>query len=204
MGMFDYIKFEAPLPLNKKQAKKFDHIDWSNEVFQTKDLENILGNYYVNKTGIIKLEIIHGDHIDKPKPKGHNGFWFPYKFIETSREYKKINHTGDIYFYHVVTDKLGNEWWVEFNATFFKGKLKEIKTAKIEIHQTVEEIKEREDHIKSLFENDKKKFSTKFKSFMNKITFFYWGIFGRFVVSRSLSSIASFCHKLNTLSWRYF
>jgi len=204
MGMFDYIQYEAPLPLNKKQQKMFSHVDWTKEDFQTKDLENIMSHYYVTKNGNLQLEVVQGEHVKKPKPKDHSGFWFPYEFIEKSRTKKKINHTGDVYFYHIIEDSKGDEYWIEFNSTFLKGKLQKTKLANFKIHQTAEEAKQRQLEINALFESDSKKFSTRFRKFMNKITFFYWSKFGRFVVSRSINKIINVLHKLNTLTWRYF
>jgi len=204
MGLFDYIHFEAPLPLNKKQSKMFDHILWNKEDFQTKDLENILGNYFVNKNGNLLLEIVKGDYIDKPKPKGHKGFWFPYEFIEKSRTKKKIQHTGAVYFYHIIKDKKGNEWWIEFVSTFLKGKLMEVKLVKIELQTTFEEVKKREDEIKNLFLNDKKKFLTRFRVFMNKITFDTWSQIGRFLFRPFFLKISSFFVNLANLTWRCF
>lgn len=204
MGMFDYILYKGVLPFNKKQAKMFDHINWTEEGFQTKDLENILSTYIINKNGSLVIRIIKGDHVERPKPKGHKGFWFPYEFVEKSRSTKKINHTGAVYFYHIVKDKKGNEWWVEFVSTFLKGKMLEVKLFKIELFNTFEEIEKKNQEIKTMMENDAKLFSTRFRLLMNKITFGNWTLFGRFVVRPFFQNLSSFFSKIASLSWKYF
>jgi hypothetical protein len=47
MGMFDSLTVKKKLPLTKEL--KALNVNWSEEVFQTKDLENVL-DHYARKT----------------------------------------------------------------------------------------------------------------------------------------------------------
>ena len=49
MGMFDNITVKKKLPLTKEL--KALNVKWDEEVFQTKDLDNLLDNYEITKSG---------------------------------------------------------------------------------------------------------------------------------------------------------
>ena len=164
MGMFDSLKVELPLPLNKKEQAKFSNINWNDVVFQTKDLECTLSTYTITKNGNLSSVIANGDWVrtmtkEEEKKAGKGGkFVFPHKFVEKSRKTIKVNHTGNIFFYDSILDKDGNEYWIEFSANFIKGKLQDnIKKVEVRLSETAKQIKKREREWQDRIEADKKK-----------------------------------------------
>jgi hypothetical protein len=181
MGMFDNIYIHKELPFNKKQKEIFSHIDWNDQPFQTKDLENGLLVYTLKKNGKLYTTKIEGDHVrtmteaEEKKERKKNRWVWPYEFKETSRKEIIVNHTGNISFYDMLVDKNGNEWWVEFEAKIVDGSLKgKFQTIKCEINRTKQEIDEDEAHWIKLAEDHNKKLSTKIRKFLNRITFSQW------------------------------
>jgi hypothetical protein len=61
--MFDNIKCELPLPLNKKEQKTFSNINWNDRVFQTKDTDCTLSHYVIRKNGKLFAEHTEGELI---------------------------------------------------------------------------------------------------------------------------------------------
>ena len=53
MGMFDEIICKYPLPVVDGDLGELDVIDWSKEVFQTKDLDNTLDRFEITETGVL-------------------------------------------------------------------------------------------------------------------------------------------------------
>lgn len=202
MGMFDYITCEAPLPLTKTLAKQFKDVDFTKVDFQTKDLDNFLSRYIINKKNYICQEIVHRKQIKKNKPKDHKGFWFPYEFEETGRDVIKIKHTGDVNFYSHIPDNKGDEYWLEFNATFFKGKLIEIKFIKKDLFRTKKRIEEDNQYIKDMFETDAKKIGTRIRKFLNKNTFGGYKKFKNFL-SSSFYKLGGVMYKIQWFVVRY-
>lgn len=181
MGMFDTIYIHKELPFNKKQKEIFSHIDWDDQPFQTKDLDNSLAVYTLKKNGKLYTTRIEGDHVrimteaEEKKERKKNRWVWPYEFKETSRKEIIVKHTGNISFYDMLVDKNGNEWWVEFEAKIVDGSLKgKFQTIKCEISRTKQEISEDDAHWKKLTEDYNKKISTKIRKFLNRITFSHW------------------------------
>ena len=57
MGMFDNIICKAPLPLPEDIGELKDlKIIWDEEIFQTKDLDNLLDSYTIHKDGTLTFE----------------------------------------------------------------------------------------------------------------------------------------------------
>lgn len=189
--MFDYIKYQAKLPLSKKAEKLFSHINLAEEPFQTKDFDNTMSRYIVNKNGNLYLEIVEGDYTPNPKPRGQKGWWPPYQFNETKRYNKKYNFTGDVNFYHHVSDKNENEYWLEFDVTFVKGKVESIKQNNFELFRTKEEKDQNDREIKEMFEKHAKHPYTRFKKFVNKVTFGGWDFFWRRIVFTGLYKLSN-------------
>jgi hypothetical protein len=204
MGMFDTIYIKKEIPLNKKQKEIFGHIKWDDQPFQTKDLDNSLSVYTLNKNGKLYTTKIEGEQVrtmteaeEKKERKKHRWVW-PYKFKETSRKEVFVKYTGIISFYDMVVDKKGNEWWLDFEAKIISGSLKgKFQTIKCEINRTKQEIDKDEAHWKKITEDYSKKLSTKFKKFMNRITFSYWYKFWNF----TSKIIRKFGEKLNSFSF---
>jgi hypothetical protein len=181
MGMFDTIYIHKELPFNKKQKEIFSHIDWNDQPFQTKDLDNSLAVYTLKKNGKLYTTRIEGDHVrimteaEEKKERKKNRWVWPYEFKETSRKEIIVKHTGNICFYDMLVDKNGNEWWVDFEAKIVDGSLKgKFQIIKCEINRTKQEIDEDEAHWKKLAEDHNKKISTKIRKFLNRITFSHW------------------------------
>jgi hypothetical protein len=188
MGMFDTIYIHKELPFNKKQKEIFSHIDWNDQPFQTKDLDNSLAVYTLKKNGKLYTTRIEGDHVrimteaEEKKERKKNRWVWPYEFKETSRKEVIVKHTGTVNFYDMVVDKNENEWWVEFEAKIVDGSLKgKFQTIKFEINRTKKEIDEDEKVWKDRIESYNNKPTVKFRKFMNKITYSYWYGFWNFV-----------------------
>lgn len=182
MGMFDYIKCEAILPL-KKTTKAILSENWqSKEEFQTKDLDNTLTKYKISKTGQLSYEKVESEMIrviseeeEKKLRKKKNWVW-PYEQKILSRKWVKEPHTGEIVFYASPYDKDGNEWWVEYKATFVNGKLKgKIKSVKEEIFFTKDQIETRELKWKTELEKYENHPWVKIKKKLELHTFGYYG-----------------------------
>jgi hypothetical protein len=204
MGMFDTIYIKKEIPLNKKQKEIFGHIKWHDQPFQTKDLDNSLSVYTLNKNGKLYTTKIEGQQVrtmteaEEKKARKKNRWVWPYEFKESSRKEINIKHTGNISFYDMVVDKNGNEWWVEFEAKVVDGSLKgKFQTIKFEINRTKQEIDEDKAHWIKLAEDHNKKLSTRFRKFMNKITFSYWYTFWNF----TSKILRKFGEKLNSFSF---
>ena len=61
--MFDYMKCELPLPLNKKEQKTFSNVNWNDRVFQTKDTDCTLSTYIIRKNGKLYGLFIEGENV---------------------------------------------------------------------------------------------------------------------------------------------
>jgi hypothetical protein len=117
MGMFDDIivpKSYLKGLLTKKQEKLIKDND-----YQTKSLENFLGQYKVYRQ---KLYVKQGDW-----KNGKGGEWI------------KDTYTGKVNFYTSLYDKDKNMWWSEYEFTFNSGVLDRKKLIKFEIQETAEE-----------------------------------------------------------------
>jgi hypothetical protein len=191
MGMFDTIYVKRKLPLTKEIKKAFPDTNWTEEDFQTKDIDNTMSIYTIKGTGLY-YDKVEGENVrtmteeEEKKSKKTNRFCWPYKFVETSRKTLKEPYHGTINFYTYKDDKDENTWNFEFDAIFTAGKLKSIKLVKGEITSTAEENAARE---KAWLERTRAYQAhpwTKTKKVLNKITFNYWTKFWGNTVSRAL------------------
>jgi len=148
MGMFDNIVVKMNLPLG--DSLKDLKIDWSEEVFQTKDLDNGLELYEISPEGHLRfLKIEREWKKDEDSPLG--GYLEP-----KSEEWVEIPFHGVIRFYTTHCDNpefddelerpqtkhemtwqdvfltKGNDWWIEFMAIFNKGVVTEIRLERAE------------------------------------------------------------------------
>ena len=128
MGMFDEIVVKKTLPL-PKEVKKLP-IKWNEHKFQTKDLENCLLEYFVDKKGELFEVVIEREYIEwSEEEKRSKDFcsWNIYKDSkEISRHNKKVEYHGIIRFYDYFTLDPENDAWLEFEAYFSYGKLDKI------------------------------------------------------------------------------
>ena len=115
MGMFDDIivpKSYLKSLLTKEQEKLV-----KDNNYQTKSLENFLGQYKVYRQKL---------------------------FVKEGKEWVKDTRSGKIIFYTSFYDKDDNTWWREFKFTFKSGVLDKKELIKFEMQETAEEAKERE------------------------------------------------------------
>lgn len=99
MGMFDTIRCDYPLPLPEYQ----------NETFQTKSLDNCLGNYIITDDGRLLENVSR---------------WGEDPVIE-----EVLDFHGDIIFYTFVNDwrnPVRSDVWVQFRVRFTNGRVQDI------------------------------------------------------------------------------
>lgn len=202
--MFDNIKCELPLPLNKKEQAKFSNVNWSDKVYQTKDTDCTLSHYTIRKNGKLYAQITDGELIrvisekEEKKIKAQGRFCWPFEYKVNSVKYRLEKFTGNLYFYDSVIDKNGDEWWVEFFAKFNDGVLQgKIKKVKVEFSQSADEIKKNNENFKKVMDDYWKNPWNKTKIFLNKITFNRWRKFW-LSVEKFLNFII---HVLGNLKW---
>ena len=85
--------------------------------YQTKSLENFLGQYKVYRQKL---------------------------FVKEGKEWIKDTRSGKINFYTSFSDKDENTWWREFEFTFVNGVVDKKELIKFEIEETAEQAKKRE------------------------------------------------------------
>jgi hypothetical protein len=204
MGMFDYIRCEAPLPL-KKTTKAVLPKDWqSKEDFQTKDLDNTLSVYKISKTGQLSYEKVESEMIrvmtekEEAKLRKKKSFVWPYEQKVLSRKWVKEPFTGMVEFYASPYDTDGNEWWLEYNASFVNGKLKgKIKTVREEIMFTKDQIETRELEWQQTLQKHENHPWTKIRRSVEKYTYGYYG----YGVRQLAKGIGKINDKLAEVRW---
>jgi len=131
MGMYDTIKcsFPLPHPPNSGELTTFNFCDLQ---YQTKDLDNVLDYYEIRADGTIWHEIYDIEDKHDPDAKGINSLIGMH--TKTNIRWEQLMHTGVIKFcdYH-QDDFLQNDYWIEFCATFYLGKMTALSIAKFEI-----------------------------------------------------------------------
>lgn len=185
MGMFDNLTVKKKLPLTK-ELKALD-VKWEEEIFQTKDLENLLDNYEITKSGKLK-------HLWQQREwKEADDDLFGGHLNVVNEEWRKVDFHGTINFYttHCTNDTKhwdyfddadqlsfddielipGDDWWFEFEASFTKGKLDDIKLIKADKTSVKERIYNNKVWaIKRAEEN--KKISRRIVSFLRKFSWY--------------------------------
>jgi hypothetical protein len=115
MGMFDHIKCNYPLPINK---------DTKNLLFQTKDTPaQWLDLYEIREDGTLWHETYDIEDRSDPNAEGFRKFIGSMTKINKGWEPMEC-FTGEIRFYTCFGEE--NKEWVEFSSYFVKGKLKEL------------------------------------------------------------------------------
>ena len=148
MGMFDDIivpKAYLKGLLTKEQEKLVK----SNN-YQTKSLENFLGQYKVYRQKL---------------------------FVKEDKEWIKDTRSGKINFYTSFRDKDKNTWWGEFEFTLVNGVVDKKELIKFEMEETAEEAEvrdkewERKASERKLFERTLKyRFFTKLTRILKRLT----------------------------------
>jgi hypothetical protein len=127
MGMFDHLKVKQELPLPEEIKNK---LDWWNHSFQTKDLDNYLGEYIINEYRELVEVVVEREYIpysEEEKKKLNLKPWDLWKEIkEGATTYKNLQHHGSVTFYTYEDFDDVTDFWVEFKAYFVYGKLDKI------------------------------------------------------------------------------
>ena len=183
--MFDNITVKKKLPLTK-ELKALD-VNWEKEVFQTKDLENLLDTYEITKSGKLK-------HLWQEREWKEDGESFLGGYLDVVKEeWRDIDFHGTINFYtgyctndtkhwdyfddeeQLTFDDIelipGDDWWFEFEASFTKGKLDEIKLIKAEKRPVKERIYSNKVWAIKRAE-ESKKLSRRIVSFLRKFSWY--------------------------------
>ena len=128
MGMFDEILIKKALPL--PQELKNHPIKWSEHKFQTKDLDNCLEEFILDKNGSlykIEVEREYIEYTEEEKKSKDFRAWNIHKdVVEKSRKKVKTNFHGIICFYDYLNFNEEKDCWLEFEAYFIYGKLDKI------------------------------------------------------------------------------
>lgn len=185
MGMFDSLIVKKKLPLTK-ELKALD-VNWEKEVFQTKDLENLLDTYEITKSGKLK-------HLWQEREWKDDDSAFLKGYLDVVKEeWRNVDFHGTINFYTSLSDDEkyhwdflgepeqltweeideieGNDWWIEFEAYFTKGKLDEIKLIKASKEPIKDRIKNNKEWSeKRAIEN--KKLHKRIVSFLRKFSLY--------------------------------
>lgn len=119
MGMFDYIKCEAPLPETPVAPP--------SNIFQTKDTpDQYMTIYTITADGCLTWRPYHMEEVPKaerpyPDDDGILGLRGCMRRVESQPE--RLDYHGDIEFYE--GDHKNGSWW-EYRARFTNGKLERI------------------------------------------------------------------------------
>jgi hypothetical protein len=181
MGMFDTLIIKKEIPFTTKQKMLFPDVNWKEEGFQTKDLENVMDTYILKEDGKLYHEKVDGELIRKmseeeeKKLKRKGNFCWPYEYKVKSRKVLFCKKTVTIFACHLLKDTKGNEWWLDLELVIVNGILKnKIKIKELKINRTKKQIKDSEERFKKIEEEHNKKFHVKFQKLMNRVTFNYW------------------------------
>lgn len=129
--MYDDITVKQNLPL-PDEIKNLN-FNWKETRFQTKDLENYLGEYCICEQGFLHERIVEREYVEfspeeKAIRKAKKTFIPIWKdVIEKSSYHKRLeNYHGSVnfYTYGVLNEK--EDFWIEFKAFFSYGKLDKI------------------------------------------------------------------------------
>jgi hypothetical protein len=140
MGMFDDIivpKSYIKGLLTKDQEKLV-----KDNNYQTKSLENALGQYKIYKQKLLLNDksLWNCEPPNTEQRSKSTSQKYPYE----KGRWIKVPHSGDVNFYRSFLDKDKNAWWTEFNFSFVDGVLDKKELVKFEMQETAEEAKERE------------------------------------------------------------
>ena len=124
--MFDEIMVPKSY-LRNLVSKEHEKLFRKEHVFQTKDLDNLMDLYKVLGQQLYKLDR------DVPYLGDENEKW------------NEVNDNVNMKFYDNVKDDEGNEYWVEFEFSFEKGKVDKKELISCELRATREEIEAVED-----------------------------------------------------------
>lgn len=131
MGLYDTIQFHKPLPL-PLDLGELTAEELQSSSFQTKSLECAMFFYKVDESGQLFREMFEG-HWTEGNKASKSIFDKIGHFERTKEWFEPENYTGTINFYEsILCDKNKNDYWIEYDTVFIKGKLSDIKLTKFE------------------------------------------------------------------------
>lgn len=148
MGMFDYIAVTDKLPTNAEIDAS--GINLYADSFQTKDLDNIMATYYIQRGKLFVEKYKVTEWVEDPEG-------FAGGYIDRKEPYTEevSDYHGKINFYHII-DKDGYDHWIEYDAYFTRGELDEIKLVKYEKKSNAQNKKDLEDLFNRMKESRQK------------------------------------------------
>lgn len=131
MGLFSTVKFFYPLPL-PVDLGELKPQELQSTSYQTKDLENCLDYYEVDKDGQLFREERESEYIPG-NPKGKT-FSDRFGYIKTLKSWlEKQSDTCTVNFYEAFQDDANqNDYWIDYLAEFVGGKLTSVRILKFE------------------------------------------------------------------------
>ncbi len=163
MSMFDTVSIKQELPLPEEIKNKFD---WWNLSFQTKDLDNYMGEYIINEYRELVEVVIEREYIpysDEERKKLNLKPWSLWKEVkEGPTTYKNIQYHGSITFYTYERFDDITDFWVEFKAYFVYGKLDKIELVEF---KKEESLKIHNERIQEQRNQEQKSFWNVFKRY---------------------------------------
>ncbi len=198
MGMFDYIKCEAKLPLNEELNNL--PINWKEVSFQTKDLENCLLDYTISESGILIENIKKYEYTYFSKEEIKEKKIKPWNYVKESKLISNtseiINFHGKINFGEILDFSDDEDIWLDFEAYFIYGKLDRIDLLKVEKHKSRK--KAQENFLKKIKEEEKN-LSHRVKKIAKKLG---WNLFWK-NISRCFYELSGFFSRLASCINRY-
>lgn len=119
MGMFDDISVSDALPYSDEMKEL--GIDINVRAFQTKDLENYMGHYFIQGGKLFERKYKVNEWV--PGDENAKNFMDRLGYMKQEDEYlEQVMHHGEVYFYDFRCD-VKDKWdcWIEFKAVFTNG-----------------------------------------------------------------------------------
>jgi len=142
MGMYDSIECEYPLPM-PEDPKGYT----GSYGFQTKDFENSLDIYIIDKDGQLSIERRDTEWVGG-NPNGKS-FLEKSGYLKTKKTWlETVNRTCTIQFYdYLSSNKTDYDYWIVYNAVFIEGKITDVKLTTFEARPNSER-KEKDEAFK--------------------------------------------------------
>jgi hypothetical protein len=185
MGMFDTICVSDQLPLTEEMTSL--GLNLANREFQTKDLDNVLGLYFIQNGKLYRQCYTHVEETNTTE-NPHARLFSP----ERGEPYlQEIKHHGEIYFYDYVNDVADKyDCWVEYKATITHGLVDKIELFKF----TKEDNTQRKLNEKALAEKMERESKIWYNKYFFHTKFYRW--FSHRVWYRTFYKLGSFFHSI--------
>lgn len=157
--MFDNISVADSLPYNDEMREL--KLDINNTVFQTKDLDCLMDNYFVQNGKLY----IQKYKTEKWMEGDKNAKSYLDRIGWMQREdpyYEEVKYHGVIHFYD-FKNNVNDKWdcWIEYKATFTEGALNNIELFKFSKTDNAERLQREKEWIEKI-EVENKKFINKY------------------------------------------